>query len=54
MISKLKEWRPEVSTDSAIEMIYYKINTKGIKGKTIKALISSLSSEEKQERQKYY
>jgi hypothetical protein len=39
LINRLKEWRPEISTDSAIELIYFKINTKGLKGKTIKELI---------------
>jgi hypothetical protein len=42
-------WRPERSADSAIELIFYKINTKGLKGKTINELISSLSNREKKE-----
>jgi hypothetical protein len=49
LINSLKEWRPERSSESAIQLIFYKCDTKGLKGKTIKELISSLSHREKDE-----
>ncbi len=54
LINRLKEWRPEGSTDPAIELIFYKVSSNGLKGKTIKELISSLSNGEKVESQEYY
>ncbi len=35
IIKRIKEWRPKESTDSAIEMIFFKANTKGLKGNAI-------------------
>ena len=54
MINRLKEWRPDRSTVSAIDLIFYKINTKELKGNTIKELVSSLSNEENADALEYY
>ena len=55
LINRIKEWRPERDFDPAIESIFYKANKKGLKGKTINELISSLFNREGEERQeKYY
>jgi hypothetical protein len=43
-INRLKEWRPEGSIAAAIDLIFYKSNTKGINGKAIKELVLPISS----------
>ena len=47
LINKLREWRPESDADPVVERIFYKANTKGLKGKGINKLISSLSQGKK-------
>ncbi len=55
LINRIKEERPERELDPAIELIFYKANTKGVKGKAINELISSLFNREREEiQEKYY
>ncbi len=54
LINKLREWRPESNADPVVERIFYKANAKGLKGKGINELISSLSQTKKEEIQEEY
>jgi hypothetical protein len=47
LINRLKQRLPEGS----VELIFYKTNTKGLNGKAINELLSSLSKGDKEERQ---
>ena len=49
LVNKLREWRPESDADPVVERIFYEANTKGLKGKGINELISSLSQGNKEE-----
>ena len=53
LINKLREW-PGSKADPVVERIFYEANTKGLKGKGINELISSLSQGNKEEIQEYY
>ncbi len=48
LVNKVREW-PESDADPVVERIFYKANTKGLKGKGINELISSLSQGKKEE-----
>ena len=48
LINRLREWKPERSADSTVNLIFYKIKTKGLKGNSITSLISSLSKGDKE------
>ena len=47
LVNRLREW-PESDADPVVERIFYEANTKGLKGKGINELISSLSQGKKE------